>query len=517
MKPQAIRTARRLVQILALGLFIYLLLAPQRKLAGLFFQLDPLAGLAAMLSGRAFVAGLSLAGITLLAALIFGRVWCGWICPMGTVLDLFKPRRAKTRSLFHPPSERLRWVKYILLIFLAAAALFGNLTFIFLDPITLLTRSMAGSIWPALRSAVYSAESFLYQFDFLWGALDWAHQAVVYPIFNDVQPVFSLAVPLFLFFAAIVVLNWQAERFWCRYLCPLGGLLGLVSRFAFLRREVSEGCSGCGACQRRCPTGTIDPQRNFESDTAECTVCFDCVSVCPQGQSAFRWRLPWKKEHRLPKGPAERRLYDPARREVIGALGLAALWAAVSGTEPIRKRQPAALIRPPGALMTDFESLCIRCGECVRVCPTQGLQLSFFEGGWQNALTPRLEPRLGYCSYACTSCGEVCPTGAIPRLALAEKQRIPIGLARVDRNRCLPWAYNIDCIVCEEACPIPNKAIRLEIAEITNARGESAMIQRPYVIKDLCIGCGMCEYQCPMGGEAAIRVYTYTEAGGSFG
>jgi formate hydrogenlyase subunit 6/NADH:ubiquinone oxidoreductase subunit I len=100
---------------------------------------------------------------------------------------------------------------------------------------------------------------------------------------------------------------------------------------------------------------------------------------------------------------------------------------------------------------------------------------------------------------------------------LEEKRHTPMGLARVDRTRCLPWAYNIDCIVCQEACPIPNKAIKIQVDEVVNQRGVTVKIQRPYVVKELCIGCGMCEFQCPMGGNAGIHVFAYTEPGGYFG
>jgi formate hydrogenlyase subunit 6/NADH:ubiquinone oxidoreductase subunit I len=201
----------------------------------------------------------------------------------------------------------------------------------------------------------------------------------------------------------------------------------------------------------------------------------------------------------------------------LTTLGATAVGVALAGVEPISQRQPATLIRPPGADLTDFSALCVRCAACVRICPTQGLQPSLLEGGIQNALTPRLVPRLGYCAFSCNACGQVCPTGAIPPLSLEEKQLMPIGLASIDQDRCLPWAHNIPCIVCEEACPVADKAIQLEEAEATNALGEMVVLQRPRVVKELCIGCGICEYQCPMGGDSAVRVYAPTEAGGFLG
>ena len=500
---------RQGVQILALLFFLVFFIytntqCPQRFWADLFFRLDPLVMLTASLAGRALASGFALAGLTLLLTLLFGRAWCGWLCPLGTALEWLGPQRSRCK----PPPEKWRAVKYLLLFVILFAALLGNQTLLFLDPITVLNRTLATAIWPALRYAILKGEAFLYGFPPLWeGPLDVIHSSLVQPLFQEVEPVFTLTVLVALLFGGLVALNWWAERFWCRYLCPLGGLLGLLSKFSLVRRKVSDACAQCAHCTHKCPTGTINPRDNYGSDPAECIVCFDCLVDCTREGIGFCWQLPrWRI--------ADWHEYDPSRRQVLAAMGASVAGVALAGVEPIARREPATMIRPPGAMLTDFSALCIRCGACVRVCPTQGLQPSLFEGGVQNLMTPRLVPRLGYCSFSCNACGQVCPTGAIPELTLEEKQHTPIGLARVDRDRCLPWAYNIPCIVCEEVCPVADKAIWLEEIETVNAQGETVLLQRPRVIKELCIGCGICEYQCPMGGESAVRIYAPTEVGG---
>ena len=511
MSARTWRRIRQGTQILALLLFLALFLyanaqRPVRLWADIFSRLDPLLMLSASLAGRALLSGMALAAITLLLTLLFGRVWCGWICPLGTLLEWLGPRRSRHKA----PPEGWRAVKYLLLLVIVFAAILGNQTLVFLDPITILNRTLASAVWPALRYSVVQVEAFLYQFPSLWGPLDAIHNALVQPLFQDVQPVFSLAALIALFFAGLVALNWWAQRFWCRYLCPLGGLLGLLSRLSLLRREVSDDCTQCARCSRECPTATIDPSNNYRSDPAECTVCLDCLVACPSEGIGFHWQVPrWR--------PAQRHEYDPTRRRILAALGMSVAGVALSGAEPITQRQPATMIRPPGANLADFSALCIRCAACVRVCPTQGLQPSLFEGGVQNLLTPRLVPRLGYCNFGCNACGQVCPTGAIPELDLELKRHTPIGLASINRDRCLPWAYNIPCIVCEEVCPVENKAIKVEEVEAVNAQPEIVVLQRPQVVQDLCIGCGICEFKCPMGGQAAIRVYTLTDLGGGPG
>jgi len=507
------RLARQIVQIVALLIFLALLLftrggqfpaGPGGAMTSLFFQLDPLATLASIIAGRRWVSGLALALVTLGLTLIVGRVWCGWLCPLGTILDLIRPRRRRRLRRETDPLNRWRTVKYIVLIGIIGAALAGNLTLLVFDPISILTRGLASFFLPALNQIALNLERALYNILPLQGALDWFETSVRMPLFPaDVWRWWNLLPGLLL--AGVIVLNWAAERFWCRYMCPLGGLLGVLSRAALVRRIVSESaCRKCQSCARACPTGTIDPQKNFTSDPAECTVCMDCLPECPtsDGQTF----APVLKRSAGTSFLAPAQPYDPGRRQAIVALGAGLAAAAVYPFVPTELRRNSRLIRPPGAQGEAFLSQCIRCGECLKVCPTSGLQPALWESGLDGLWTPTLVPRLGYCDYSCNACGQVCPTGAIPNLPLQSKRNQVLGRAEVDRTRCLPWSKNTPCIVCEEMCPRAPKAIELDVVSITDKDGQPVLLQRPRVIHDRCIGCGICEYKCPLEGEAAIRV-----------
>jgi MauM/NapG family ferredoxin protein len=492
-----LRRVRQAVQILAFALYVYLLFAAlQRRvafpLADFFFRLDPLAALAALLADRAWIPRLALALITVVLTLLLGRVWCGWICPLGTLLEW---TRIPVGARLPRPYSRWRSVKNVLLFVILAAALLGNLSLLVFDPITLFTRTMTTAVLPALNRAITAAEQTLYPVGFLRPAIDWIERVLRGPVLPVLQPVFALGVLIALLFAGIVALNALADRFWCRYLCPLGALLGLLSKVSFLRPSIGPACNRCGHCLSVC---RMDAIQDYEIDSGECTVCLDCLAACPEAGIAFR----------APLRPDRRREFDPTRRQVLASLAAGAVGVALlrSGTQT--KQPHPQLIRPPGAQDEEaFLARCLRCSQCMKVCPTSGLQPTLFEAGLEGLWTPRLVSRLGQCDYGCNACGQVCPSGAIPPLDLPGKREAVIGMAVVDRNRCLPWAYGVPCIVCEEMCPTPEKAIRLEEATMLDAQGEEITVQRPYVLLDLCIGCGICEYQCPMAGEAAIRVY----------
>jgi ferredoxin len=166
------------------------------------------------------------------------------------------------------------------------------------------------------------------------------------------------------------------------------------------------------------------------------------------------------------------------------------------------------LLRPPGVRKEDeFLGKCVRCGECMKVCLKSALYPAAWQAGIEGIYTPLVVPRLGYCEYNCTLCGQVCPTGAIPRLPAEEKHRQVIGKAVFDKNHCLPFNKRIDCIVCEEHCPIPSKAIRSRQVEVVGFDGARRTIKEPYVVEEICNGCGICENVCPLETKAGIEVF----------
>jgi polyferredoxin len=306
------------VQGAAFLLFCVLLIGAGRTLlpADLFYRADPLTGLAGILAARRVTAALLISIVVGFGlALALGRVWCGWLCPLGTLLD-FVPARS-VRKFEPDPLPHLRAVKYLLLASTLIAALLGSLTLLILDPITLLYRVRYGGLARAgLADHRHRAGDVCCAVPAWAGGLHRgepardraAHRAALY----------GLNVLVALVLVGVLALNAVRPRFWCRYLCPLGGLLGLVSRISWLRRTVGDACVECQRCARACPTGTINPARHFESDPAECILCLDCAPVCARAGQNFAGSFT----------PAPRLAYDPTRRQFLAA-GAAAV-AAVS-------------------------------------------------------------------------------------------------------------------------------------------------------------------------------------------
>ena len=420
---------------------------------------------------------------------------------MGTILDWIPIRTWKKRIPQVP--EWFRGIKYVLLLVILIAAVFGNLTLLFLDPLTIGYRTLTAAIWPGLDRIVTFIEIQLIQVPFLSSAVGGFDSLIRPAIFPPLPAFFRYGWLFFGFFALLVGLNALAPRFWCRYLCPLGALFGLTGKVSLLGPKIEGGCTNCGICLPDCPTGAIHETDRVFIDTGECTMCMVCGDSCPGKVVSF----PFKPREFLHQP------YDIERRKVLISAGTAAVGLGLLETDTFGLLEGPVPIRPPGVVNEELLSTCIRCGECSTVCPTNAIQMAVIDAGVEGFWTPVVVPRIGYCDYSCQACGQVCPVEAIPPLSLEEKRVQVLGKAHINRDRCLPWAENEACIVCEEMCPVAPNAIILEEVEVAAKEGGTMTLQRPVVIREDCIGCGICEYKCPVSGEAAIQVWVHNGEG----
>ena len=388
---------------------------------------------------------------------------------------------------------------------LIAAILGLNLTGL-LDPISLLFRSVALAILPGLGAGIRSIFEALAASDIkILNLLSYGAEILVAPVFGYNQQAYQTAWFIGLIFLVILFLNRIRPRFWCRTLCPLGALLGICSRLSILRLEQDAGkCTQCELCTKHCQ-GAASPRPGLDWETAECLACFNCFNICPE--DALKFRLKWR--------PKLTRKPDMGRRAVLGGLVAGVSFPLLGRLDgQLDKVSDPRLIRPPGALPEKaFLELCQRCGQCMKVCPTNVINPTLGEAGMAGFWTPQLIMTQGYCEYTCTLCGSVCPTGAISEISAKEKieRPIKIGSAYVDRGRCLPWSGNAPCIVCQEHCPTSPKAIYLINDVVSAANGKKLKVQLPFVDLKRCVGCGICENKCPVRGLPAIRTISAGE------
>lgn len=568
-------TSRRISQAFFLTLFIWFCIVATWgrewwQLRGwpvnLFLEMDPLVALGTVLSTHAWYKTMLWGLVILILTFLLGRVFCGWICPFGTLNQfvgwLGSRRRSVKEKIAHNRYHKGQVIKYFLLIaFLVMAGLpVGHSVSLqtgLLDPIPLIHRSFNTVVIPVV--------------DLLVGAL-W-----VKPRYYEGAWVISV-----IFFTALFM-NLIIPRFYCRFICPLGALLGICSRYSLWRIGRSEAaCSACNRCECSCE-GACNPAGKVR--IPECVLCLNCLYTCDSGVVGYSTRVSATGEVVNP---------DFGRRGLLvsAASGLLAV-PAIRLNGMVGPNWYYRGVRPPGALPEEeFLKRCIKCGQCMRICPTNIITPGGLEGGVENLWTPVLNFRAGSsgCQLNCVACGQVCPTEAIRPFTLEEKLGtgnsarkgpIRVGMAFVDQSRCLPWSFDIPCIVCQETCPVTPKAIYLrelfatvrsgnftvagvqgsaitlenagmkpgryatgdyyavvngnyafrtritqntkETIIVKSGPGDQALkdgdtleiqvrLQRPQVDIEKCTGCGICEHECPVSGQRAVRVSAENES-----
>ena len=452
MKLFTLQNIRRIYSVFFFVLFVTLLVITDfRNMKGyevsLFLELDPLVAISSFLTSWTLYKGLALSLLIIITTLIFGRYFCSWICPMGIlnqwISHVMNRKRPVDDYKINAYKSIFRFKYYLLTVLLILAA-FGSLQIGLFDPISFITRSFSISLLPAFH---YSGGSLYLK-----------------------QPLFYGGVLIAVVFIAVLFANRFIPRFWCRMLCPLGALLGVLSSRSILRiRRDVEKCTDCQKCLRYCH-GACDPHTELRA--SECHICMNCIEDCPEHAVHYGLSRENSSVH-TPVDINRRRLIETA---VAGIVLLPMMKSVVSAeTDPQHR-----VIRPPGSIdESDFLGRCIKCGECMRVCPTNVIQPSLLESGFEGLWTPILMNKIGYCEYNCVLCSQVCPTGAILPLTVEKKigkglfqKPVKIGTAFYDRGRCLPWAMHTECIVCEEVCPVSPKAVWFKTVEMELRNGK---------------------------------------------
>ena len=470
-------------------------------------EMDPLVMISTMLSTgyvyRYLGWGLLVLGLTLLA----GRVFCNWICPYGTLHQfvgwLFNVHKAKD-NFDRNRYRDMYFFKYAVLTVLLIMAAMGALQIGLLDPICLMYRTVATVVAPMVDMSIDAIPGI----DPLW--VDQIKFAPGVP-----SRIFVGSFWIGLLMLVLVGANLYVPRFFCRVLCPLGALLGAVSRFSLVRinRDVHK-CTDCNMCMNRCE-GAADPQAAIR--VSECFSCMNCIDDCPEDALSFTMVGLDTKQVKLLPDVSKRRMFFTG---VVGALGYPFLK--IHGTNTDANFSPD-LIRPPGSVEeSEFLEKCIKCDQCINSCPTNVLQpATWAEGGLEGLWTPVMNFNIAHCQLKCTLCSEVCPTGAIRKITVEEKLGkgdfveqgpIVLGTAFFDKGRCLPHAMDIPCVVCEEVCPVSPKAIQTHDEEVKTVFNQVVVLNKPFIVPDLCIGCGICQAECPVRDDRAVYVTAVGES-----
>lgn len=434
-----------------------------------------------------------------LLTLIFGRVYCSVICPLGIMQDVVSwcsGQRKKKKYRFSYSDEK-KWLRYGVLVLFVIAIIAGIGSFVAL----LAPYSTYGRIVANLFAPVYRwGNNLLAYFAERMGSYAFYETDV----WLKSLPTLIIAV---ITFVILVILAWRSGRTYCNTICPVGTMLGFLSRFSLLRIKIDDSkCNQCGLCSRKCKASCINGKMH-KIDYSRCVVCMDCIDTCKHG--AIQYRLRTKKQTNKVDNRVTSEQIDNARRIFLGATALAASTAVLKAQEkkvdgglaviedkkiPDRKTP----IVPPGARSaSNFAHHCTACQLCVSVCPNDVLRPST---NLTKLMQPEMSYERGYCRPECTKCSEVCPAGAILKITAADKSAIQIGHAIWVRENCVPLTNGVECGNCARHCP--TGAIQMVASDSTNP--DSPKI--PVVNTERCIGCGACENLCPSRPFSAIYV-----------
>ena len=432
----------------------------------------------------------------ILLTVVFGRVYCSVICPLGVFQDgvahlsVALKRKKKNRKPYSYSPE-LKWLRYGVWVVFVIALIVGVQALVAL----LAPYSAWGRIVQNLFQPVYIWVNNLF------AAI--AERANSYAFYD--KEVWLRSLPTFIIavvtLVAVVILAWKNGRTYCNAICPVGTTLSFISRFAMFRPMIDTNvCKKCKSCEHNCKASCIDVE-NQKIDYSRCVACFNCIDSCKLG--GLKYRFAWgKKESPAPVEPAQS---DAGRRAFIAGTALAVGAATLKAQEKkvdggfatiLDKEVPERDIpvTPPGSKsIKDFYRRCTACQLCVAECPNNVLRPST---DLQHLMQPEMSYERGYCRPECTRCSEVCPTGAIRKITKEEKTQYHVGTARVNRTLCVV-EEGIECGNCARHCPA---------GAISLVKDEETGYRRPVVNEERCIGCGACENLCPARPISAITV-----------
>jgi len=457
--------------------------------AGLFpseyFPLAKIQIIPALLSGS-----LVIVAVLLLLTLVFGRIYCSIICPFGIFQDVITwiRKRFKPKMKYKYSKEKKIWRFGILAIVIATYFAGWTVVLSLLEPYSAYGRIAANVLRPVYMAGNNILTSVFNHFG-------------NYTFYNSdifTQSLFTLIVSL-VTLCIVVFFAVLYGRTWCNTLCPVGTVLGYLSKISFLKiRFDKQTCNNCGKCEKSCKASCIDSKNN-KIDYSRCVGCYDCISSCKQKSISYKFSFTPNKRVYPTIGVA-----NESKRRFLGTLAATALIAPISSMAQnfgnfksqtfFKKKYP---LSPPGSISAEhLLEKCTACHLCVAKCPSKILKPAFMEYGAAGIMQPRMDFEHGFCNYDCITCSIVCPNGALKKLTIEEKHSLQMGRVVFIKSNCVVYTDGTRCGACSEHCP--TQAVKM----IPYKNG----LTIPSIDPEICVGCGGCEYVCPALPIKAIYV-----------